>query len=129
MNSENFICWKCQAELGDLLLPLSRLSKCRNCKTDLHVCKLCEFYDTTVNNHCREPIADKVNDKTRSNFCGYFQITRVSPSTDNNEIENNKATLESLFGLNEGSADLSSGSEEKARSELDELFGLNEDKT
>ena len=121
-------CWKCLQELEEVLSPMPRLAKCKHCKADLHVCRLCEFYDTTVNNDCREPIADKVNDKTRSNYCGYYQITSVSASQKNTEIDANKSSLEDLFGLDEGSSDLGTSNADESKQALDALFGLDENK-
>ena len=68
----SLVCWKCGASLGALTLPLQRSDECPVCRAQLHVCRLCEFYDTRVARQCREPIADDVRDKDRSNFCGYF---------------------------------------------------------
>ena len=68
------VCWKCAAALADLLLPLARLAQCQACHADLHVCRSCVYYDTRVANQCREPVAEPVSDKTRANFCGYFQF-------------------------------------------------------
>ena len=67
------VCWKCGASLADLTLPLLRLEECRKCGAELHVCKLCEWYSIAVAKHCREPIAEEVNDKERANFCDYFK--------------------------------------------------------
>ena len=41
-------CWKCGASLAELSLPLRRTDECRACRAELHVCLMCEFYDTTV---------------------------------------------------------------------------------
>ncbi len=66
-------CWRCGGGLAELSLPLSRRDECPTCAAELHVCKLCEFFDPYVAKQCREPVADEVQDKTRANFCGYFQ--------------------------------------------------------
>ena len=65
-------CWKCGNTLADLSLPLLRTEECRACRAELHVCRMCRFFDTGKAKSCAEPIADEVQDKTRSNFCGYF---------------------------------------------------------
>ena len=128
MASAGLRCWKCLQELEEVLTPMPRLAKCKHCKADLHVCRLCEFYDTTVNNACREPIADKVNDKTRSNYCGYYQITTVIAPQKDSEIDANKSSLEDLFGLEQDSSELSISDADKSKQALDALFGLNSDK-
>ena len=73
MTTSNLVCWKCGAALTDLPLPLSRLAECPACRKELHVCRMCAFYDPRVARQCREPVAEDVNDKERANFCGYFQ--------------------------------------------------------
>jgi hypothetical protein len=47
--------------------------ECEKCKSDVHVCKNCSFYDPKVYNECREPQADVVREKDRANVCDYFQ--------------------------------------------------------
>ncbi len=71
--SDDLVCWRCGASLAELPQPLARLAECPACNTDLHVCRMCKFYDTHVSRQCREPIAEDVQDKQRANFCGYFQ--------------------------------------------------------
>ncbi len=72
--TDALVCWKCGAPLGDEPLPLGRRAECRSCRAELHVCRMCRFYDTAVATACREPVADPVQDKTRANFCGYFEV-------------------------------------------------------
>ena len=66
--SHTLKCWKCGASLAELSLPLRRIDECRACRAELHVCRMCEFYDTTVAKSCRETIAEEVKDKQRANF-------------------------------------------------------------
>lgn len=66
------VCWKCGAELAGLEPPLSRTDECRACRAELHVCRMCRFYDPTKSRSCAEPVAEEVRDKERANFCGYF---------------------------------------------------------
>jgi len=56
--------------------PLSRRSECLHCRSELHVCRMCEYFDSTVSQQCREPLAEYVADKTRANFCDYFSERR-----------------------------------------------------
>ena len=67
------VCWKCGAALDALPLPLGRRDECPSCHADLHVCRMCKFFDPGVSRQCREPVAEDVSDKTRANFCGWFQ--------------------------------------------------------
>ncbi len=66
-------CWKCGNSLAELSLPLLRSEECRACRAELHVCRMCRFYDLTKAKQCAEPVADPVGDKERANFCGYFE--------------------------------------------------------
>lgn len=72
-------CWNCGQSLGDS--DYFRESTCPSCRKYTHVCKNCRFYAPGRPNSCLEPIADKVTDKERANFCGYFEPT--SPKASN----------------------------------------------
>ena len=120
-------CWKCGAALKDVLLPLSRYAKCMSCKADLHVCRMCEYYDRTVNKMCREPIAEEVKDKQCANFCGYLQPcprAYVAPS----KSSSSKSELEALFGMNPGSATSTTTDRDVARRKLEDLFDMGDKK-
>lgn len=67
------LCYRCGHDLAELTLPLSRLDLCPSCSTELHVCRLCGFYDPAVAKSCREDDADEVKEKSRANFCDYFK--------------------------------------------------------
>jgi hypothetical protein len=93
------VCYKCGASLTHLSLPLTRRDACKQCNADLHVCKLCEFYDVGKAKHCREPIAEEVTDKTRANFCDYFRPRdNAYSSKQETEAAKAKAQLDALFG-------------------------------
>jgi len=132
MNSSDLTCWKCGASLADLLLPVSRLAKCKACNADLHVCRLCRFYDTTVSNSCTEPVADKVIDKQHKNFCGFYQPDpRAGFKPSSVAKDASKSQLDALFGLgpdSKGQGPVLSA-EEEARRKLAELFGIKDDKS
>ena len=119
--NEELVCWRCGAALADQPLPLSRLAECRACRTELHVCRMCVYYDTSVAKSCREPVADEVNNKERANFCGYF-TPRPRAWTPGSERDPNvaQAALDALFG---GPATTPGDDEaSSARRELDALF-------
>jgi len=92
------VCWKCGASLAALSLPLSRTDECSSCRAELHVCRLCHFYDIGKAKSCAEPIADEVQDKTRGNFCGYFQAVGGRFQPRDGAGDQAKTALESLFG-------------------------------
>ena len=43
--SHNLACFRCGASLAALSLPLSRRDQCPDCSADLHVCKMCVYFD------------------------------------------------------------------------------------
>jgi len=71
--SEIISCFRCGASLSALSLPLSRRDQCPDCSADLHVCKMCVFYDERVPRKCREDGAEDVTEKERPNFCDWFK--------------------------------------------------------
>jgi hypothetical protein len=127
MVTTSLVCWKCGASLEGEPLPLARLAVCPACRADLHVCRLCVFYDPGVADHCREPVAEVVQDKERGNFCGYFQPrpgAHARPGPD--PAREAKARLEALFGgTPEGDTGPPASESEQARRRLDDLFGEN----
>lgn len=96
---ETLNCYRCGASLAGLSLPLGRMEECPECTVQLHVCRMCRFYDPQVPKQCREDDAEEVRDKVRPNFCDYFK-----PSVD---------------AYQPGFA----AAESRSRSQLDALFG------
>ncbi len=113
--SDTLVCWKCGAPVDDLPLPLSRYAECSSCRAELHVCRMCRFYDTGVAKHCREPIAEEVKDKGRANFCDYFEARPGAyQPRDQAAADQARDQLNDLFG---------GGSGDGAPNSLDDLFG------
>lgn len=74
-------CHKCGNELSDTYkVMVSRSDTCTQCMADIRCCKNCQFYDVKAYNDCREPMADRITDKEKANFCDFFKI--VSASND-----------------------------------------------
>ena len=71
--SHNLACYRCGEALAELSLPLSRHDQCPGCSADLHVCKMCVFFDAQVPRQCREDGAEDVSEKERPNFCDWFK--------------------------------------------------------
>jgi hypothetical protein len=132
--TQALVCWKCGASIADHPLPLSRAAECRNCRADLHVCRMCEFYDTRVAKACREPIAEEVKDKERSNFCDYFRAKANAYKPQDGTAEREAlAKLDALFGLSESEPKREEATgavarleAEDAKKQLEGLFGLND---
>ena len=116
------VCWKCGASLAALALPLRRLEECKACGAELHVCRMCVDYDTSVAKSCREPIAEEVKEKERANFCDYFK-PRPDAYRPRDETEEHKsrAALDTLFGAR-GSTAPAAATADAERARLDELF-------
>jgi hypothetical protein len=53
--------------------PVPRAAACDGCSADLRVCLNCTHYDRGSYNDCREPSAERVVEKDKSNFCDYFR--------------------------------------------------------
>ena len=72
-----------------------RSERCDYCGFDLRVCKMCEFYDVSAYNECREPSADRIVEKEKANFCDYYKLA------DKNKVGNTKSAAlsaaEALF--------------------------------
>ncbi|OFZ11803.1 MAG: hypothetical protein A2Z20_05495 [Bdellovibrionales bacterium RBG_16_40_8] len=87
-------CFSCQTAMSFVDM-ISRRDECSKCGADVRVCKNCRFYDPKVYNECREPSAEVVREKERSNLCDFFQPGR--DLQDKNPRENLFAAAEALF--------------------------------
>ncbi len=96
--NDDLVCWKCGASLAALPLPLGRRAECLACHAELQVCRLCRHYDTTKAKQCREKAAEDVRDKTRANFCDWFQPRPGAVTADKADGGDARAKLEALFG-------------------------------
>lgn len=97
--SHNVACYRCGASLAALSLPLSRRDQCPDCSADLHVCRMCRFFDRTVPRQCREDGAEDVKDKERPNFCDWFKPSESAfDPTRKADADAAQAALAALFG-------------------------------
>ena len=125
--SDELVCWRCGESLADLPLPLARLAECRACNSELHVCRMCRYYDTSVAKSCREPVAEEVSDKERANFCGWFMAKpRAYVPGSERQPATAQAALDALFGGPPSSAGQpapdAGDPAADARRELEDLF-------
>lgn len=124
---DNLVCWKCGASIAELPLPLSRYASCTACGVQLHVCKMCKFYDKTRSNQCQEPIAEPVYEKEKANFCELFQVkANAYQERDVAAADAARTELEALFGAKDSSP-TSPADPDQAKSELEKLFGIDKD--
>lgn len=92
------ICASCKKEIP-VLDRVGRCEVCPHCRSDLHTCTNCGHYDLSAYNECREPQADRVLEKDRSNFCDYFTPARkvASGNATLDPAAEAKKKLEALF--------------------------------
>lgn len=88
-------CFECHKELS-FVSQISRREECIHCKADVHVCKNCQFYDPKAYNECREPQAEVIREKDRSNFCDFFQ-PGAGHANKSNSSKDLLAAAEALF--------------------------------
>ncbi len=88
-------CFSCKKPLT-LSDRIGRRETCPFCYADLHSCRNCTFYDPKAYNECREPSAERVVEKDKSNFCDFFQIAD-SASQASDPAQDAKKKLEGLF--------------------------------
>lgn len=81
--------------------PIPRESACEQCGTDLRCCRNCRHWDVRMNNECRETEADPVAEKTRRNFCEFFDYSRLpfsaASAAPKDRAAEARAKLEALF--------------------------------
>ncbi len=71
---------------------------CLRCGADLHVCLNCSFYSPGAYNECREPQAERVVDKKRSNFCDFFVFADDGGRKEGAaKKEDSRSRLDALF--------------------------------
>ena len=97
--THDLVCYRCGASLAALSLPLSRRDQCPDCSADLHVCKMCVSFDSTVPRKCREDGAEDVTDKERPNFCDWFRPSdKAFDPMRKSDADAAQEALAALFG-------------------------------
>lgn len=67
------VCFSCKKDIEASGRP-GRGDACPRCGADVKVCLNCRHYDETSYNSCREPSAERVVNKDKSNFCDFFEF-------------------------------------------------------
>lgn len=116
-------CWKCGAVLDTVPQPLSRHAECPACTAELHVCRMCRFFDPAAPGGCREPIAEPVADKARANFCGYLEVRADAyrPESDPGAARA-RTELADLFGDAPSGDAAPATADDEARAAAERLF-------
>ena len=98
-DASGYQCWKCGADLAGVPLPLPRESVCPKCRSWLHACRQCEFYDPRLTRKCREERAEEVRDREGANFCDWFKPNpHAHQPAAGNKAAAAKSKLDELFG-------------------------------
>ncbi len=91
------ICHACKRTL-EIGKDIGRRDECPFCSADLHCCLNCRFYDRTAPKQCKEPMAELVKEKEKSNFCDYFVFAESDASGNSGCMaEHARAALNDLF--------------------------------
>lgn len=88
-------CFSC-GRLLDYVDRVGLREECPGCRADVHVCRNCEFYDPKAYNECREPQAEAVRERDRSNRCDFFR-PRVGGAPVQDKAAAMRAAAEALF--------------------------------
>jgi hypothetical protein len=89
-------CWQCGA--GLTALDYGRESTCPGCGKPTHCCRNCRHYAPGKANECMEPQVDRVIDKSRSNFCEWFEPTlSPRPGAASPDVDALRDAAEALF--------------------------------
>ena len=125
-------CWKCGAELKNVLPPFSRYEECGKCRADLHACLGCRHYAPAAADACREDRADFTLDKDKANLCDFFTVhTKAYRHQDKAAAQKARAALAEIFGEDLPADDMDSihsaqTEADPALAELKRLFGESE---
>jgi len=88
-------CWSCGRRL--VAADYAREGRCLECGKAAHACRNCRFYAPGRANDCLEPIAERVIDKERSNFCDLFEPASRSGGDAKPSVDDLRAAAEALF--------------------------------
>lgn len=86
------MCCKCGKPIDNI--AIYRNSVCDFCKSDLHSCVNCRFYEQGRHYDCNEQIEEPISDKERANFCDSFSVKRIFNSSTSS-AQHKKQTAQS----------------------------------
>ena len=119
----DLVCWRCGASLKDLPQPITRLIQCTACSADLHVCKLCRYYNPRLHQKCDHDMAEPAREIDIANFCDYFtpRPDAYQP-LEASKTDAARAQLEALFGGDEEAGADEKDAQQSAKDKFDSLF-------
>jgi predicted RNA-binding Zn-ribbon protein involved in translation (DUF1610 family) len=62
------------SQCGTLLQAVDPNSKCPKCGFELHSCKQCTYFDTSVRFECMKPVPERISPKDVRNNCTFYSI-------------------------------------------------------
>jgi len=89
-------CHACSADL-EFGEPIGRSARCPRCQAELRCCLNCRFHDISSYNDCAEPMAERMLEKDRANFCDYFSPGGACGSSVAGAGVDGLSELEKLF--------------------------------
>lgn len=93
----NIECYSCKKTIG-IEGKIGFRQDCDQCGHDLHSCVQCQHYDPKVYNECREPMADRILEKQKANYCEFFNPQAAgTTSTADQKKADLLALAEALF--------------------------------
>ena len=124
------VCWKCGTSLRDVPRPLSRLSRCPECFSDLHCCRMCRKYAPQLIGRCSDERADPPENRQGANFCDWFSPhVGAFSGKEKTAEEKSREALMGLFGgpaesqAGQADADEARTASDRALEEVKKLFG------
>jgi hypothetical protein len=81
-------CWHCAR--GLIKADYGREALCLGCGKATRVCRNCRFFAPGRPNACSEPMAERVADKQKANFCEFFD-PNPNPSSSSSSPGGNAA--------------------------------------
>jgi len=122
-------CGKCGEPLRkDLPRTFPRLEQCKECGSDLHVCRMCRHHAPRYISQCAHDTAEPPRDRELANFCQHFRPSANAFQGGNfGEVESARKELDSLFGVEEEipEAGPDESGDEALPEESDSLSALN----
>lgn len=92
-------CFSCGQDLELTSEVISKKEECPKCYQDIHCCKMCQFFDPSAYNECREPNAERVVEKEKSNFCDYFKLDQSGQNQHNSQKMAKESALDAANAL------------------------------
>lgn len=70
------ICFRCQKTLTghDVGQKVFRTEECPHCQAPIRCCQMCKHYSPKDYNECHEPVAERILEKEKSNFCEFYVL-------------------------------------------------------